>query len=106
MMNENPFYYKLINFNNFDEISEKFTNAFKNSTLLNIQASQIESAFLFNNDIPFALADVLKKTIGLNFIEFNPFDKIRPSSKLYENILYLEKFNSFTSAAGIAIRIT
>jgi hypothetical protein len=47
----------------------------------------------------------LKKVLGLDFILFNPFDKIRPIPDLYESKLYLEKYNSFASAAGIAFRI-
>jgi len=43
--------------------------------------------------------------LGLDFILFNPFDKIRPLPQLYENKYYLEKYNSFAPAAGIAFRI-
>lgn len=91
--------------NDASEITDHLIKETSRSPILNIDKSQIEAAFISGDEISGAVVQTLKKALGLDFILFNPFDKIRPIPELYENKLYLEKYNSFSSAAGIAFRI-
>lgn len=103
--NGKPLYFKVIPLNDASEITDHLIKETSHSSILNIQRSQIEAAFISGDEISPAVVQTLKKILGLDFIPFNPFDKIRPVPDLYESKLYLEKFNSFSSAAGIAFRI-
>jgi Tfp pilus assembly PilM family ATPase len=103
--NGKPLYFKAIPLNDASEITDHLIKETSHSSILNIERSQIEAAFISGDEISVAVVQTLKKVLGLDFIPFNPFDKIRPVPDLYESKLYLEKYNSFSSAAGIAFRI-
>lgn len=97
--------FKLIPLNDESEIADHLIRETSGSSLLKIERTQIEKAFISGEEIPNNLISTLQKVLGLYFIPFNPFDKIRPQTELYESKLYLEKYNSFSSAAGIAFRV-
>jgi Tfp pilus assembly PilM family ATPase len=103
--NGKPLYFKVIPLNDAGEITNYLLKETSHSSILNVKREQIEAAFISGDEITGAIVQTLKKTLGLDFTLFNPFDKIRPVSDLYESKLYLEKYNSFASAAGIAFRI-
>lgn len=103
--NGKPLYFKVIPLNDASEITDHLIRETSHSSILNVERSQIEAAFISGDEISVAVVQTLKKVLGLDFIPFNPFDKIRPIPNLYESKLYLEKYNSFSSAAGIAFRI-
>lgn len=103
--NGKPLYFKVIPLNDASEITDHLIKETSASSILHIDRNQIEAAFISGDEISPAVVQTLKKTLGLDFIAFNPFDKIRPMPDLYESKLYLEKYNSFSSAAGIAFRI-
>jgi Tfp pilus assembly PilM family ATPase len=103
--NGKPLYFKAIPLNDASEITDHLIKETSHSSILNIERSQIEAAFISGDEISVAVVQTLKKVLGLDFIPFNPFDRIRPVPDLYESKLYLEKYNSFSSAAGIAFRI-
>ena len=103
--NGKPLFFKTIPLNDFSEISDHLIRETSNPSILKIDKSQIDSVFISGENVSHNLAATLKKILGFEFILFNPFDKIRPIPELYESKLYLEKYNSFSSAAGIAFRI-
>ncbi len=103
--NSKPLLFKVIPLNDASEISEYIAKETSGSSLIKIERSQIEAAFISGENVNPNFALTLKKALGINFILFNPFDKIRPIPELYESKLYLEKYNSFSAAAGIAFRI-
>ncbi|HSL90766.1 MAG TPA: hypothetical protein VK870_15790 [Ignavibacteriaceae bacterium] len=103
--NGKPIYFKVIPLNDASEIMEHLLKETKPSPSLKVERSQIEAAFICGDEISGSVVQTLNKTLGLNFVLFNPFDKIKPSPSLYDSKLYLEKFNSFSSAAGIAFRL-
>ncbi|MCJ7554036.1 MAG: hypothetical protein MUO34_09145 [Ignavibacteriaceae bacterium] len=103
--NGKPISFKVIPLNDASEIIEHLLRETKPSPSLRVDRSQIEAAFICGDEISGSVVETLNKTLGLNFILFNPFDKIKPSQNLFDNKLYLEKYNSFSSAAGIAFRL-
>jgi len=103
--NGKPLYFKVIPLNDASEITDHLVKETSASSILHIDRNQIEAAFISGDENSPAVVQTLKKTLGLDFIAFNPFDKIRPMPDLYESKLYLEKYNSFSSAAGMAFRI-
>lgn len=103
--NSKPLLFKVIPLNDASEISEYLSKETSGSSQIKIERSQIESAFISGENVNPNFVLTLKKALGINFNLFNPFDKIRPVPELYESKLYLEKYNSFSAAAGIAFRI-
>jgi hypothetical protein len=65
----------------------------------------IQAAYITGENISESLVKILTEKTGIKFILFNPFDKLTPTPKILESRLYSQKFNSFSSAAGIAYRI-
>lgn len=103
--NGKPLYFKVIPLNDVSEITDHLIKELSGSSLIKIGRSQIEAAFISGEEIPESMVITLKKVLGFDFITFNPFDKIRPVTDLYESKFYLERYNSFSSAAGIAFRL-
>ena len=71
----------------------------------NIMKGLVQEAYITGENVSESLAKKLTEETGIAFISFNPFDKITPNPKILESIFYSQKFNSFSSAAGIAYRI-
>lgn len=103
--NGKPISLKVIPLIDASEIMEHLLRETKPSPSLKVERNQIEAAFICGDEISGSVVETLNKTLGLDFIMFNPFDKIKPSPSLYDNKLYLEKYNTFSSAAGIAFRL-
>lgn len=71
----------------------------------NIMKGLVKAAYITGEISTDALAKNLSDKTGITFISFNPFDKLSTTPKIQESSLYSQKFNSFSSAAGIAYRI-
>ena len=65
----------------------------------------IDNSFIAGEDISLSIVKSLSEAVGLDFKLFNPFEKIKADTNLYQNKCFLEKYNSFSPAAGIALRI-
>lgn len=70
-----------------------------------IDKNAIDNAFISGEEISETIINTLSKTLGIDLIHFNPFEKITPNSELFTNKFYLEKNNCFSPAAGIAYRL-
>jgi Tfp pilus assembly PilM family ATPase len=104
--NGKPISLKGIPLNDISEITDLLVKEISQSSDLNIVPSQIQSVYISGNDVTPGLILTLKKALGMDFVSFNPFDKIRPITDLYESKLYLENYNTFSAAAGIAFRLS
>jgi hypothetical protein len=71
----------------------------------NILKGLVQAAYITGEISTSALANNLTEKTGITFNSFNPFDKLSTTPKILESPLYSQKFNSFSSAAGIAYRI-
>lgn len=71
----------------------------------NIMKGLVQAAYITGENVTEALAKKLTGKTGITFISFNPFDKLTTTPRILESILFNQKFNSFSSAAGIAYRI-
>ena len=71
----------------------------------NIMKGLVQAAYITGESATDALAKKLSEKTGMTFVSFNPFDKLTTTPKILESPLYTQKFNSFSSAAGIAYRI-
>src|SRR5690606_11267373 len=72
--NGKPLYFKVIPLNDASEITDHLVKETSASSILHIDRNQIEAAFISGDEISPAVVQTLKKTLGLDFIAFNPFD--------------------------------
>jgi len=98
-------YFKTIQVNDAGEISSYIQKETSPRETVNINAQMINEAFISGEELSASIVPTLKRTTGFDFIYFNPFEKIKPAPSLSDNKCYLEKFNSFSPAAGIAYRL-
>ncbi len=94
--------YKLESENDIRQIIEQEISPTQSK---NIIKGMVQAAYITGELVTDALAKKLTEKTGINFIFFNPFDKLTTTPKIIESLLYSQKFNSFSSAAGIAYRI-
>ncbi len=104
-LNAKPIYFKIIPLLDASEIPVALMNEINNNESISLNKYSISSAFISGDEITDSLVETLRNLLGINFIYFNPFENISPNPKLFENKFYSEKFNAFSSAAGIAYRI-
>lgn len=100
-----PIYHKVIPLNDVGEIPSYLLAETSVRENLNINQNLIQEAYITGDEISDAIIESLNNTLGIKFIHFNPFNKIKPEPKLYENKSFMERSNSFSPAAGIAFRL-
>ncbi len=100
-----PVKLKVIPLNDAGEVPSLLLAETTQSESFNINRSSISSAYITGDDITGIIIQSLNKTLGLDFIPFNPFEKLKPEPVLFDNKYFSEKFNSFSPAAGIAYRL-
>ncbi len=100
-----PVYFKVISHKDASELPATLVNEISNNESISLNKSSINAAFITGEEITTSLAATLSSLLDIEFICFNPFENIAPNPNLFENQFYSEKYNSFSSAAGIAFRI-
>jgi hypothetical protein len=99
-----PFYFKVLNpqsQNIFDEL----TTAITNMEEFKLHLNDFKKVLLYGQDIAEEFENKLKAFFGLPLKKVNPFERLKVDEQLKNNPFYRIKYNSFTAAAGIAIRI-
>lgn len=99
-----PFYFKVLNpqsQNIFDEL----TTAITKMEEFKLHLNDFKKVLLYGQDIAEEFENKLKAFFGLPLKKVNPFERLKVDEQLKNNPFYRIKYNSFTAAAGIAIRI-
>lgn len=96
---------KVYKLENQDAIHQLIERELSPTRSKNIMKGLVKAAYITGEISTDALAKNLSDKTGITFISFNPFDKLSTTPKIQESSLYSQKFNSFSSAAGIAYRI-
>ncbi len=100
-----PIFFKIIPLVDASELPHHLLDILAPKPSMNININMIEAAYITGNHLSNSMVQTLRKAVGIDFIQFNPFNKIKPMPELFENNLYNEKSNTFSSAAGIAFRL-
>ena len=96
---------KVIQLTNAGEITGYLLNEIKNVGGNPLSLESFSAAFISGEDLSPSMVKSLQNAIGIEFHQFNPFEKIKPDPKLIENKFYSDKYISFSPAAGIAFRL-
>jgi Tfp pilus assembly PilM family ATPase len=105
LLNSKPIQFSLRLMNDASEIPENIIQALTPRDSFNINKNLLSTAYITGDDLTNSVVQTLSDTLGINFIQFNPFEKINPEQNLVGNKFYSENFNSFAPAAGIAYRV-
>lgn len=99
-----PFYFKVLDPSN-QNIFEELTGALSKFNDFNLSLNDFGRVLLFGQDLTDDFESKMKSFFGPSLVIINPFERLRTEESIIKNPLYRIKFNSFTAAAGIAIRI-
>jgi Tfp pilus assembly PilM family ATPase len=100
-----PVYLRLYSLNNASDIVKYISADVDSNQYPNINRKMLEAAFISGEELSASMINALREKLDLPFVYFNPFAKIKPNPRLFENRYYSEKFNSFAPATGIALRL-
>ncbi len=70
-----------------------------------IPLSIVKRSYVSGENISDTLLGQLSESLGIIPVKQNPFLKMRNNPRLLESNLYTEKYNTFTAAAGISLRL-
>ena len=104
-LNSKPIHFSVRLLNNASEIPENIIQELTPKDNFNISKTLLSDAYVTGDNLTNSVVQSLSDTLGINFIQFNPFEKIKPGQNLVDNKFYSENFNSFAPAAGMAYRI-
>ncbi|HSD64098.1 MAG TPA: hypothetical protein VLB50_09875, partial [Ignavibacteriaceae bacterium] len=100
-----PLCFKLLPFNDASSIVKFLKTELDSNQYPAINRDLVESSFICGEELSPSFINTLRDKLDIPFINFNPFSKIKPNPALFQNRYFSEKFNSFSAAAGIALRI-
>ncbi len=100
-----PLYFKILPLTDASYMVKFLKTELDSNQYPAINRDLIESFYICGEELSPSFINTLREILDIPFIHFNPFSKIKPNPALFQNKYYSEKFNSFTSAAGIALRI-
>ncbi len=98
-----PFYFKITKFKKISDLNYVL-NSEINSFSKILSGNRVKKIFVSGENISDTLINQLSEAVNLDVIKLNPFKNINALPSVYNSDFYTEKFNSFASAAGIAMR--
>ena len=104
-LNGKPVYFKVIPFTDASEIPAVLSEEVNNNEMISLKEYSVGSAFISGEEISDSLVSTLRGLMGIDLVRFNPFENIKAGNEVFENKFFMERFNGFSSAAGIALRI-
>lgn len=99
-----PFYFKILDPTS-NNIFVELTETIKKMEDFNLSLNDFKRVLLYGQDITEEFEHKTKNFFGLPLKKVNPFERLKADEIVQNNPFYKIKFNSFTAAAGIAIRI-
>ncbi len=96
---------KSLTYNRIGDLPEILNSEFEQEIFSKINSESLSASFISGDEISPNLVSLLRKSLNIDFILFNPFDKLKTRSELFENKFFLKKYNSFSSALGMALRL-
>lgn len=99
-----PFYFKVLN-PSAQNIFEELTDTLRKMEDFKLHISDFTRVLLYGQDIAEEFENKLKSFFGLPLKKVNPFERLKVDVNMKNNPFYKIKYNSFTAAAGIALRV-
>lgn len=100
-----PVYFRVYYLHNASDIVKHISSELESDRHPNISRQMLESAYISGEELSSSMIETLREKLDIPFVHFNPFAKIKPNPRLFENRYFAEKFNSFSPSTGLALRL-
>ena len=100
-----PLHFSVALLNDASEIPGSIIQTLTERDSFNISKNLLSTAYITGDNLSNSIIQTISDTLGINFIQFNPFEKIKPGQNLIDNKFFSDHYNSFAPAAGIAYRV-
>lgn len=100
-----PIYFKNYSVDNILQVIEKLKTAVEVIEKLGIPMSTEKRGYIAGDNITDTFLQQIKEELDITFIKINPFSVIKVKHELEESELYALKYNAFTAALGISLRL-
>jgi len=105
LKNSIPFHFEIKEINNLAEIIPIIKENINEISKKKFERMGLRKFFLNGDNFPLSFIDQLEENLDLKAIKLNPFSQMKKSESLVNNAYCVDKYLSFTAAAGIALRI-
>ncbi len=92
-------------FTRIGDLPEILNAEFNQEIFSKIDFDSLSASFISGDEVSPNLVSLLRKSLNIDFILFNPFEKLKTRPEIFDNKFFLKKYNSFSSALGIALRL-
>ena len=101
---DKPVYFIVKKINESDSIIDILRKELMKMGKFNLSADSFSKCYLYG-EVDDDLIDKAQDHLNLSLRRINPFDKIKIKPHLYENNFFIENYNSFAPATGVALRL-
>ncbi|GAB6281790.1 MAG: hypothetical protein STSR0008_05320 [Ignavibacterium sp.] len=105
LYNRKPIFLEVISVQDISKINQIINENLFYRDDINLEKKNISQVFISGENVSRNFVNYLEKKLEKKFNLFNPLSFVKVKSQVIKNINYLEKNNSFSSAAGIAYRM-
>lgn len=88
-----------------DDIIPVLKKEFERYKKFDLTADKFSNCYVYGNDLDDKLVKEINSALNISLQKVDPFDKIKKSSQVKKNEYVKKKYNSFASAAGVALRL-
>jgi len=100
-----PICFKIARMDAYNDLSQHITDCLIGLKKYGIGFDSFSKCYLSGDNVSEELIYHIKQDLNIQLIKYNPFDKLKTDPVLYESNIFIEKYNSFSAAAGIALRM-
>lgn len=99
-----PFYFDVVR-PPVQNIFDSLTSSISKIEAFNLSITDFSSVFFYGQDLTEEFESKIRNHFKIPIKKIDPFERLKVDEAVYNNTFYKVKSNSFTAAAGIAIRI-
>lgn len=102
---DKPVYFSVKHFTGQSEIIPLIEDGVHKLGRFDLSLDSITKCYLFGDNVSDDLTEQINSQLSISLKKINPFDNIKVKPHIYENKFFIEQYNSFASATGIALRL-
>ncbi len=100
-----PFHFKKVDYKNDSDIIEAILKIYDSLNNVGVDSSRASKNYVAGNNLPDNLLQRVKDELHIDLIKFNPFANLTFSENIDKDFIQWIDYNSFSAAAGIALRM-
>jgi len=105
LLNKKPIYFNVKKVISASELMPKLFNLLNDLANHSIDIKSMKNIFISGDNISKTTIEKLENNFEINVSKINPFEHIKVDPALAQNSALVDKYNTFSSATGIALRL-